>query len=183
MTGRRKFRIVKSPKQHPDPDVTFEEFYAYWRDDLHRIATKDAWRFRSTDSSEQRNEAEAEVYFAFWSAYLYWSPLKGDFGKLFWSIYLNRLHTHARKSLTYKRTAELVSYSSAEGMAESFAAPEEQSYEHLPLFGCHPNERQVIVMLSEGYRPTDVWEVVGKKTYYEVMKTWKMHYSEEQDRA
>lgn len=175
---KRRFRIVPSPKQHPTPDISFEQFYSYWRDDLHRIATKDAWRFRKADTSEQRNEAEAEVYFAFWSAYLHWSPRKGDFGKMFWSIYLNRLHTHARRSLTSKRTGELVSYSSSESMAESFAAPEEEHGVDLPLFGVHPYERQVITMLSQGYRPTDVCEVVGKKTYYEVLALWKAEYTE-----
>lgn len=176
--GRRRLKIVASPKQYPTPDVPFDAFHGYWKDDLRKIAHSHSWRLRKSSYGDDIiKEAEAEVYFAFWTAYLHWRPDLGEFGKLFWTIWLNRLHTVARSTTAAKRTGELISYSTSAEWAETLAVAEEVP--DLPIYGIHQYEELVIKMLAEGYRPSDVREVVGRKAYNEVVTLWRGAYLRE----
>lgn len=174
---RRRLKLVASPKQYPKDDEPFDSFYLHWKDDLHRIARSQSWRFRGSASNEHVQEAESEVHFAFWTAYLYWKPTDGPFGKLFWTVWLNRLHTHGRYNLRSKRAGTTVSYSTDESLADVLLPLIEDSHaSDLPVYGVHDEEVTVISMLSCGYRATDVWDVVGKRTYYEVLDLWRAEH-------
>ena len=175
----RKFRIVTNPKQYPDMFDTFEEFYALWAADLVKIAYSDAWKFRATDS-DGMGECMAELHSSFWQAYMHWRPAMGQFGKFFWSIWLNRLSSINRHNSAEKRRGQVVELT--ESTEDDFSGwhpslgQEEWQIIHLPLFKCHPMEQPVITMLAQGFRPTDVEALVGRSMYRQVTRRWKAAY-------
>lgn len=175
-----KFRIVKSKKQYPDPAQTFDQFYSMWADDLHRIAFKEAWKFRRADPSEELDECKAELHHSFWLAYLYWRPAAGDFGKFFWSIWLNRIATVVRHHSAAKRLGTTVELTESTEVVHSAWHPsmsmDEFQLLHLPLFQCHPMERPIITMLAQGFSPAEVKRSFGHRLYHEVIEVWKEHY-------
>jgi hypothetical protein len=110
------------------------------------------------------------VNLVWWEAVLHWQPGKGEFGKLFWSMWHNHMASYGRKVKAEKRPLEVTTVDS-DGY-DTLDRHVDPPYRFLTYTG-DDDEQIVIGMLALGYLPGEVSSVVGRRTYYKTISKWK----------
>jgi CubicO group peptidase (beta-lactamase class C family) len=162
-------------KQRLHNSQSFDDFYGLWRQDIERIAMAYRYRFTSGWSGDPFTESYSAVNMIWWESVLHWKPTLGSFGVFFWSNWKNYMATVYRRNSARKRPEVVVTYEDIALLTQEHIDPE---YWGL-LYTDDPQEHLVIGMLAAGYRPKEVCDVVGRRTYYRITNEWKTHYMKE----
>ena len=161
--------MTQDPKHSLGVDQEFEDFYRLWETDLNAIAGAYSYRFKSGWSSDHRQDAQSAVRLVWWQAVMLWKPSRGDFGKLFWSMWKNHMASVGRKTLAEKRPTQIVTFDHPDEYMFTVCI----DYTDLLTYTDSEEEHAVIGMLALGYKPTEVCKVVGRRTYYRITNQWK----------
>lgn len=166
----------KNPKLYPGLDEDYNDFYRRWEADLDRISYRYAYRFGLWRGVRDVDECRSELNDAFWCAFLNWKPGVGiHFGLYFWVIWSNRLRMRARSLAAQKRQMQVVSlYGDNNELVHDPIDP--MSMYEIPLFNIDPSEEEIITLLAQGYRPTELRQVFGRYHFDKVQKEWGFNF-------
>jgi len=92
--------------------MDFEEFIALWERDITLIVASHRSYFRYEDGWEAEPEdARQELLIVMYRAWYAWKPSKGEYGKLWWSMWRNLLSDRVRRLNAAKRAARVIALS------------------------------------------------------------------------